>query len=96
MTSLLAHPTGIRNPRAPRDEQTPSSPVVSEGFQSEIPEYQHSRKHGDTARERRLAGYRSRGAQAANLAAGTRMTPLRRRSGAARGAAAPAALAVKD
>ncbi|KAL3494406.1 hypothetical protein BJX62DRAFT_234282 [Aspergillus germanicus] len=90
MTSLLAHSTGNRNPRTPHDEKAPSSPVVSEGFQFEIVEQQqHGRKHGETIRERRLAGYRSRGAQAAANLAGTRMTALRRRGGGVpRGAAA--------
>ncbi|KAJ0425970.1 hypothetical protein BJY00DRAFT_308096 [Aspergillus carlsbadensis] len=90
MTSVHAHSTGIRNPRAPRDEKTPSSPVVSEGFQSEIVEqHHHCRKHGETVRERKLGGYRSRGSQAANHA-GTRMTPLRRRGGGSKDATAPA------
>ncbi|KAL3441054.1 hypothetical protein BJX65DRAFT_314158 [Aspergillus insuetus] len=96
MTSHLAHSTGIRNPRAPHDEKIPSSPVVSEGFQSEIVEQQQrGRKHGDAIRERRLAGYRSHGAQAAANLAGTRMTPLRHRGGGApRGV--PATTAVKE
>jgi hypothetical protein len=97
MTSLLAHSTGIRNPHAPHDEKTPSSPVISEGFQSEIVEQQqHGRKHGETIRERRLAGYRSRGAQAAANLAGTRRTPLRKRGGGAQKGAVTATTAVKE
>ncbi|KAL2834842.1 hypothetical protein BJY01DRAFT_252816 [Aspergillus pseudoustus] len=65
MSSLLARSTGIRNPRVPRADETPS-PVISEGFQSEIVEQQQEeqpqqlgRKCEEIPRQRRLPGYRA-------------------------------------
>ncbi|KAL3456539.1 hypothetical protein BJX64DRAFT_294014 [Aspergillus heterothallicus] len=107
MTSLLSRSTGIRNPRAapPRTNETPS-PVVSEGFQSEIiegsqgqghnPGHSHGRKREDSQRERRLAGYTQAVQNPTNLPPGRVVASGRRGSTRTRGAAGNTAVGEGD